>query len=204
MRTRIHCLTHNHLFSLLLNCSVSPSLQFLPLSFFFLLFDLLFFLLFKCSLTVIFLNSNFCFCFLRLLTISLVLYFLSLMIEASFFFLSHLASFYRFRFFEFFLSITFLFPPFSVFFFSGLFANFFFYLSGFDSGFYVLLFFWGGFLMLLWFLLHCILSVLSSFSNFDFSFFLVNSHLAPVCFLPDSCFFSEFLHCFQPSFVLSF
>ena len=114
MRTGIHCLTQD-LFSLLFWIVLS-----LPLFSFFLYLSFsvvrssIFSALQLFALTVIFLNSSFCFCFLRLLTISLFMYFLSndfgcFLFAVPFSFILSLSFFLAF-----FLSLTFLFPHFSL------------------------------------------------------------------------------------------
>ena len=85
MRTRIHCLTQNRVFSSLLNCCTAPSLQFPSLSLFFLLYCIYhcfgFFLV-----AVPFSFYRFCF-FLRSFSQSLSVFLLSLSLSLSFSFL---------------------------------------------------------------------------------------------------------------------
>ena len=154
------------------------------------------FLFFCCA---IFLHSHFC--FLSLLTISVLV--LSLL-------WFRLLSFSKYVPFSFILSLflrslALAHFPFSFFlsFFSGLFFSFF---PFFDSICVSYCFSYGGFLMLLLFLLYCILSVFPLPSISIFLFFLVNSLFAfgSRWLSPRLLFFSVFIHCFQPSFVLFF
>ena len=198
-----------HLGSLLLNCCISPSLQFFfSIFLFFLLCDLLFF----CSSTVFsscdifFLHSNVCFCAGSLYPCSSTFSYDFGVFAVPFAFILSLAFFLS----SFSRSLFFLLLSLSrslFFFFSWLFTNFFFICLFWIQFFVADCFSYGGFKIFLWFLMHCIPSVLSCLLNFDFTFsFLVNSFFslfAPAGF-SQTLVFSAFLLYVQPSFVLSF